>query len=322
MAKNPALVAMEDARRKANLRVLQRIDSSIVDIIGSATHVVLYEFRNDRQEWDKINVEGSLFVVGGRLSDDNYDPSFARTKNEAEEGNNKYRYKLIILNRMSTENTEIPMNSNFQMQLREPYLIFRLQNRQSSTPLTDNPVIRGIWFHSAEERTQVHALLEKLVKNKEHVANLGQKDSGGIKAVSDVIDVKEQGTMADKEAEFAPRKSETWSESQGISSKTAEEARAALLSALSISDSVPKTFAISTQNQDVKESASASAEPSELVLDRKTLQLTLLSLIQDDRFIDLIHAQYLRVARTRAHASRQAIDDISSDVDNGSEIKR
>jgi hypothetical protein len=36
------------------------------------------------------------------------------------------------------------------------------------------------------------------------------------------------------------------------------------------------------------------------VLDKKSLQLTLLSLIQDDRFIDLVHSQYLKVVRTRA----------------------
>jgi hypothetical protein len=38
-------------------------------------------------------------------------------------------------------------------------------------------------------------------------------------------------------------------------------------------------------------------------LDKKSLQLALLSLIQEDRFLDLLHAQYLKVVR--AHQQQQ-----------------
>ncbi len=48
----------EEAKRAANLRVLQRLDSRIIDIIGSATHVVLYEFNATDQAWEKRNCEG------------------------------------------------------------------------------------------------------------------------------------------------------------------------------------------------------------------------------------------------------------------------
>jgi mRNA-decapping enzyme 1B len=37
------------------------------------------------------------------------------------------------------------------------------------------------------------------------------------------------------------------------------------------------------------------------VLDKKSLQLALLSLLHDERFLDLIHAQYLKVAHARAN---------------------
>jgi len=49
----------KEARRQANLRVLQRIDTNIIDIAGSATHVVLYEFNEAEKAWQKKNVEGS-----------------------------------------------------------------------------------------------------------------------------------------------------------------------------------------------------------------------------------------------------------------------
>jgi len=42
-----------------------------------------------------------------------------------------------------------------------------------------------------------------------------------------------------------------------------------------------------------------------LVLDKKSLQLSLLSLLQEDRFIDIIHSQYLKVVRKRAERQQQ-----------------
>ncbi len=49
----------EEAKRAANLRVLQKSDQYIVDIVGSATHVVLYEFNAVSKQWEKRNVEGA-----------------------------------------------------------------------------------------------------------------------------------------------------------------------------------------------------------------------------------------------------------------------
>jgi hypothetical protein len=52
--------------------------------------------------------------------------------------------------------------------------------------------------------------------------------------------------------------------------------------------------------------ATASAvAPTSAVLDKKSLQLTLLSLLQDDRFLDLVHSQYLKVVRARAAKQQQ-----------------
>merc|ERR1712151_1465634 len=58
-----AVSLTEEARKRANLRLLQRsVDENIVDIVGNATHVVLYEFQNIGG-WSKSDVEGSLFLV-------------------------------------------------------------------------------------------------------------------------------------------------------------------------------------------------------------------------------------------------------------------
>ena len=55
-----AISVNEEAKRAANLRVLQRtVNKSIIDIVGSATHVVLYDFNCSAQAWEKRNCEGS-----------------------------------------------------------------------------------------------------------------------------------------------------------------------------------------------------------------------------------------------------------------------
>ena len=58
----------EEAKRTANLRVLQRIDPSITDIVGSATHVVLYEFIERSQKWEKQNCEGAFCLIESFIS--------------------------------------------------------------------------------------------------------------------------------------------------------------------------------------------------------------------------------------------------------------
>lgn len=52
----------DETKRTANLRVLQRMDNAIIDILGSATHVVLYEFDSTTQAWEKQNCEGMIYM--------------------------------------------------------------------------------------------------------------------------------------------------------------------------------------------------------------------------------------------------------------------
>ena len=143
---------LAEARRTANLRVLQRLDAQIVDLAITASHVVLYEFSLTTQQWVKKNVEGSLFVT--KRSD-------------------VPRFKLIISNRNSTENLEVGITSTFQMQVREPYLIFRdAASASSNGNSAVDEAIRGLWFHDGKEREQVHSYLENVVKSLQKIEEM------------------------------------------------------------------------------------------------------------------------------------------------------
>lgn len=221
-----AFALTDQARKEANLRVLQRQDESVVDILGSATHVVLYEF--ETPSWQKLDVEGSLFLVKRR---------------------DMPRFRLLVLNRNSNDNYQVDITSSFQVQEKESYLMFRKPDGS----------IQGIWFHNGSERQQVATLLQKVVQS------LAVDPDAAAAALLSPLTIRNGNTSTQQQQQQQP--------------PTPPVHRP--------SPSTPQ------------HSALGGAESP--VLDKKSLQLALLSLLHDERFLDLIHAQYLKVAHARAN---------------------
>jgi mRNA-decapping enzyme 1B len=241
-----ATVIDSETRRKANLRSLQRLDSNIVDLAITATHVVLYEFSNAKRTWEKKNIEGSLFVT--KRSD-------------------APRFKLIILNRSSNENLEVPITASFQMQVKDPYMIFRDGCSQDE--------IRGIWFHDDKERESIGSYLDQVVKSLVKIEEM--EASRGAASAAAAVAVESSEAKVDT-----------------------ANAGAALLATLNLG---AKKQAEEMANE-TKQPSSQDSDKN-MVLDKKSLQLSLLSLIQDERFLDLIHAQYLKVVNARNAREQQ-----------------
>lgn len=179
-------------------------------------------------------------------------------------------FKLIVLNRSSNENLEVPITSTFQMQMTGEYLIFR------DGSATEHELVRGIWFHDGEERDNFVRYVENVVKA------VGQMEEMSVK----------------KEAKVEE-----------------ENAGAALLASLNLGSrdentkNEPARLQQQSQSKVEKPTPVQTAENGNLTLDKKSLQLALLSLIQDERFLDLIHAQYLKVANARNAREQQARRD-------------
>lgn len=262
----------EQARKDANLRLLKRsVDRSITDILGGATHVVLYNFSQETQSWEKSNVEGSLSLAvrGGDNGNDN-------------------RFILVILNRNSPENYPMELTSDFQLQQNDPYLIFK-NYEQEEDNLGNNikgpATIRGIWFPNDEERMKMNDLLVDVLQS--------LKNNPGPAAAPAAAPAP------------APANDNTIHRNA---------ATASLFAALNIGTSPePQKRQQETQNYQTKAVSAASRSSStstastnsnqqqQPTLDKKSLQLALLSLIQDERFLDLLHAQYLKVHNARAN---------------------
>lgn len=289
----------EKEKKQANLRVLQRLDPSVLDIVCGATHVVLYEFSQQKQHWEKKNVEGSLFI----------------TKRASEP-----LFKLLVLNRSSTQNLEVPIGINFQMQVREPYLIFRSQDGDAT--------IRGLWFHDNNERCTVSGYLERIVEDSKGMVSDNDKHTLNEQPPQQQTPPPQQQqpemTKRDVATGTTPSLATNASTTGGtvvatpnkkVDSVEADIVAEALLSPLSLGTAPQETNqpGLHLHRQQHMHHATPYATPEgpmsspsvphyrNVVLDKKSLQLSLLALIQDEKFLDLIHAQYLKVAHSRAH---------------------
>ncbi|CAH0398504.1 unnamed protein product [Chilo suppressalis] len=122
---------MADTGLRMNFGALKRADPYAREIIDSATHVALYTF--EENEWEKTNIEGALFV-------------YSR--------NGEPYHSLVIMNRLSTINLIEPVSKGIELQLKEPFLLYRNAKCR----------IYGIWFYDKDECVRVATKLNSLVK--------------------------------------------------------------------------------------------------------------------------------------------------------------
>ena len=47
---------------RMNVAALKRVDPYLKDILESASHVALYAFNGNNNEWEKTEIEGALFI--------------------------------------------------------------------------------------------------------------------------------------------------------------------------------------------------------------------------------------------------------------------
>ena len=104
-----------------------------MSIEGHSGQVALYKFNGGKQDWEKTQVEGTLFVY----------------KREADP-----QYGFTIMNRLSMNNLVEPVTKDLDFQLQTPFLLYR-------NHVND---IFGIWFYEEAECERVGKKIEELVK--------------------------------------------------------------------------------------------------------------------------------------------------------------
>lgn len=125
---------------EVNVSAIRRVDPLVKDLVDSATHVALYSFNGPKNEWDKTNIEGALFV-------------YKRVDNPL--------YSVFILNRNSPENLIEPVVKELDLQLQNPFILYK--NKQG--------LIYGIWFYNKDDCYRISDTLQRLIQELTHVSH-------------------------------------------------------------------------------------------------------------------------------------------------------
>ncbi|KAF3480738.1 uncharacterized protein GIQ15_06085 [Arthroderma uncinatum] len=124
-----------------NLAVLRRHDPSISSILSLAQYAVVYLFNATTQLWEKIGVEGTLFVC-------------QLTQGEIGEE----RYSVFLLNRRGMDNFDVKLSTGDDIEITDEYVILKVdepdhgQESHGKGAITTSPgrkaMIYGIWIFS------------------------------------------------------------------------------------------------------------------------------------------------------------------------------
>ncbi|KAF1372358.1 hypothetical protein PFLUV_G00264440 [Perca fluviatilis] len=135
-----------------SLAALQRQDPYINDIVDVASQVALYTYNNRANEWEKTEVEGTLFIYTRLASP---------------------RHGFTIMNRLSMENLTEPITKDLDFQLQHPFLLYR----------NARLVIHGIWFYDKEDCQRIAQRMKILTQQEQTLAHSqgGWLSPGGVR---------------------------------------------------------------------------------------------------------------------------------------------
>ncbi|XP_053695042.1 mRNA-decapping enzyme 1A [Sabethes cyaneus] len=137
---------------RMNLVAIQRSDPYAKDIVNSSAHVAFYTFNTTKNEWEKTDIEGALFIYSR-----NAEPY----------------HSIFINNRLNTNSLVEPINGQIDLECQTPFLLYR--NERSR--------IRGFWFYNDSECDRIRDVISKLIaecnsENKK-VTDMGKSHANG-----------------------------------------------------------------------------------------------------------------------------------------------
>ncbi|XP_060736729.1 mRNA-decapping enzyme 1A isoform X3 [Tachysurus vachellii] len=141
---------MESANKAGHLMslaALQQYDPYINKLLDVTGQVALYKFNSKANEWEKTDIEGTLFV-------------YARSASP--------HHGFTIMNRLSTENLVEPINKDLEFQLQDPFLLYRNASLG----------IYSIWFYDKADCQRIAQLMVQIVKQETLRAQQVSPDRG------------------------------------------------------------------------------------------------------------------------------------------------
>ncbi|PNW81015.1 hypothetical protein CHLRE_07g339250v5 [Chlamydomonas reinhardtii] len=113
------------------LPTLKRFDNDVEEVLASSGHVAMYTMVVESSQWTRRNVEGSLFILKRKSSP---------------------RFRLMVLNKLSTENYFEDIHAGLAFEKNPPYLMYTHGNAE----------IIGVWFYEQGDLSRVEEVLERI----------------------------------------------------------------------------------------------------------------------------------------------------------------
>ncbi|XP_040263701.1 mRNA-decapping enzyme 1A [Bufo bufo] len=162
--------ARSKVEQEMSLAALRRNDPYISTIIDVSGQVALYSFSAKANEWEKTDMEGTLFVYTRSASP---------------------RHGFTIMNRLNMNNLVEPINKDLEFQLHEPFLLYR--NSSLS--------IYSIWFYDMNDCQRIARLMTQVVQQ-ESAKVKNRKSPVGVNGCSTrAIDILEMLSKAKNDYE-------------------------------------------------------------------------------------------------------------------------
>lgn len=120
-----------DQELKINLAALRKCDEFVLDILETSSQVALYKFDHVKQEWEKTEIEGSLFLYRRSTL-----PKFA----------------LMVMNRLNRENLNEYISKEMEFKVQKPFLLYKNASMD----------ILGIWFNNPDNCAKIGELITGL----------------------------------------------------------------------------------------------------------------------------------------------------------------
>eukprot|EP00088_Acartia_fossae_P026042 TRINITY_DN2681_c0_g1_i19.p1 TRINITY_DN2681_c0_g1~~TRINITY_DN2681_c0_g1_i19.p1 ORF type:complete len:580 (-),score=199.84 TRINITY_DN2681_c0_g1_i19:416-2155(-) len=153
-----------------NFKALKKIDPYVANIDASCSNVALYNFNTNKAEWERTQVEGTLFLF----------------KREAEP-----KYGFTIMNRLNPENHIEPVTRQLDFQIQPPFLLYKNSEGE----------IKGLWFYSSTECQKIGNRIQELVKEveKELEAKKSSSKSGGGSNLTALFEKADKAMKAEEQ---------------------------------------------------------------------------------------------------------------------------
>ncbi|XP_020659534.3 mRNA-decapping enzyme 1A isoform X1 [Pogona vitticeps] len=161
---------LSKAGQEMSLAALKQHDPYITSIADVTGQVALYRFSPTANEWEKTDIEGTLFVYKRSASP---------------------HHGFTIVNRLNMHNLVEPVNKDLEFQLHEPFLLYRNANLS----------IYSIWFYDKNDCHRIAKLMAKVVQEETQRSQQVLQDRRTVSRINGCTDILEMLSKAKVEYE-------------------------------------------------------------------------------------------------------------------------